>query len=102
MGQEDVREKGFRKRRGSSKSLAERVNATRDRFEELTGLQVESVSGFEPSEDGWNMTVETLELRRVPDTMSLLATYSVDLDSEGEIQGYHRAKRYTRTRSYGV
>jgi hypothetical protein len=84
------------------RTLAERISRARDKFEELTGVEVESVSGFERSDDGWELTVETLELRRVPDTMSLLATYSVEIDSAGEIQGYRRSKRYTRTRSYGV
>lgn len=82
-------------------SMMRRLREAQEQFEELTGLEVEGVSGFERSGDGWNLTLETLELRRVPDTVSLLATYSVELDSEGEIQGYRRTKRYTRGRSDG-
>ncbi|WP_026119420.1 gas vesicle protein GvpO [Nocardiopsis ganjiahuensis] len=83
------------------KSMMQRLREAQEQFEELTGLEVEGASGIERSGDGWQLTFETLELRRVPDTVSLLATYSVELDSEGEIQGYRRTKRYTRGRSDG-
>ncbi|MGX5186650.1 gas vesicle protein GvpO [Streptomyces avermitilis] len=68
-------------------------------FAELTGLEAESVSSFERSEDGWQLQVEVLELARVPDTMSLLASYEVKLDPYGELTGYRRVRRYERGRA---
>ncbi|MEE2046530.1 MULTISPECIES: gas vesicle protein [Nocardiopsidaceae] len=84
------------------KSMMERLREAREQFEEITGIEVESVSSFERDGEGWSLNLETLELRRVPDTVSMLATYSVELDSDGEIQGYRRVKRYTRGRSDGT
>jgi hypothetical protein len=66
---------------------------------ELTGLTAESASSFERTEQGWALEIEVLELERVPDTMSLMATYQVELDPEGQLSGYRRIRRYERGRS---
>ncbi|MFF1477527.1 gas vesicle protein [Streptomyces sp. NPDC058301] len=68
-------------------------------FTALTGMTAESVSSFERSEGGWTLCIEVLELARVPDTMSLLASYEVDLDRQGELTGYRRLRRYERGRA---
>lgn len=52
---------------------------------------------MEPTDDGWQVEVEVLELERVPDTTSVLGTYQVDLDESGELLGYRRLRRYTRS-----
>ena len=57
-------------------------------------MSAETVSSFEQTEDGWSLEVEVLELARVPDTMSLMASYQVDLDPEGQLTGYRRVRRY--------
>lgn len=72
----------------------------RAQLAELTGMSAETVSSFEQTEDGgWTLEVEVLELQRVPDTMSLMASYQVDLDSDGQLTGYRRVRRYERGRA---
>ncbi|MDH6624586.1 hypothetical protein M2271_002390 [Streptomyces sp. LBL] len=71
----------------------------RAQLAELTGMSVENVSSFEQTEDGWALEVEVLELVRVPDTMSLMASYQVELDTDGQLTGYRRVRRYERGRS---
>jgi hypothetical protein len=71
----------------------------RAQLAELTGMTAESVSSFERTEDGWALEIEVLELTRVPDTMSLLASYEVTLDPYGELTGYRRVRRYERGRA---
>src|ERR1044071_8470940 len=71
----------------------------RTQLAELTGMSAESVSSFEQTEDGWSLEVEVLELSRVPDTMSLMASYQVELDPDGELTGYRRVRRYERGRA---
>ena len=63
---------------------------------ELTGKEAEGVVGLERTEDGWTVLVEVLELRRVPNTTDVLATYEVTVDEQGELEGYHRRARYVR------
>ena len=71
----------------------------RAQLTELTGMAAETVSSFEHTEDGWSLEVEVLELPRVPDTMSLMASYRVDLDPRGRLTGYRRVRRYERGRA---
>jgi Gas vesicle synthesis protein GvpO len=71
----------------------------RTQLAELTGMDAENVSSFEQTEDGWSLEIEVLELSRVPDTMSLMASYQVELDPEGQLTGYRRVRRYERGRA---
>jgi hypothetical protein len=76
------------------------LRQARTQLAELTGRSAETVSSFEQNEDGgWTLEIEVLELARVPDTMSLLASYRVDLDPQGQLTGYRRVRRYERGRS---
>ncbi|WP_078507067.1 gas vesicle protein [Streptomyces viridochromogenes] len=75
------------------------LRQARGQLAELTGMEAESVSSFEQTEEGWQLEVEVLELERVPDTMSLMASYQVELDSQGQLTGYRRVRRYERGRS---
>ncbi|MFF9858573.1 gas vesicle protein GvpO [Streptomyces tendae] len=75
------------------------LREARAQLAELTGMTAESVSSFEQTEEGWALEVEVLELERVPDTMSLMASYQVELDDEGQLTGYRRVRRYERGRA---
>ncbi|AKN73589.1 gas vesicle protein [Streptomyces sp. PBH53] len=75
------------------------LRQARSQLAELTGLVPETVSSFEQTEDGWSLEVEVMELARVPDTMSLMASYQVELDPDGELTGYRRIRRYERGRA---
>ena len=67
-----------------------------EQLAELTGQKVEGLSGIHRNDDGWLASAEVLELRRVPETSDVLATYEVELDGDGSLTGYRRVKRYTR------
>jgi len=62
----------------------------------LTGKTAEGVTGIDRDDDGWLVTVEVLELRRIPETTDVLARYEIQTDEKGELTGYRRAGRYTR------
>ncbi|MFE9424693.1 gas vesicle protein [Kitasatospora sp. NPDC006697] len=67
-----------------------------EQLAELLGRIPESVSALRPAEDGWEADVEVMELERVPETTSVLASYRVTLDGQGELLSYERTRRYTR------
>lgn len=83
-------------RRSRKKSRAVVVRQAREQFEEMTGLVPESISAFKSLEDGWQLNIEVVEVARFPDTTSILATYSVQLDADSELVGYERLSRYSR------
>ncbi|WP_331749081.1 gas vesicle protein (plasmid) [Streptomyces sp. NBC_00984] len=89
-------------RTSATKRAARRVSAPRatryaaEQLQELLGRAPESVSAVKPTEDGWQADVEVLELERIPGTTSVMASYRVTLDEEGELLAYERTRRYTR------
>ena len=80
-------------------SPPEVVGRARQQMEQLFGKSVEAVSGFGRPDDnggGWTVTLELLELPRIPDTTSLLGTYEATLDSDGNLLDARRTRRYPR------
>jgi hypothetical protein len=66
------------------------VQRARAQVSELTGLQAETVTGLSRVGDGWIVTVEALELARVPSTMDVLGTFEVTISADGELLGFRR------------
>jgi Gas vesicle synthesis protein GvpO len=86
------------KRKGlSGPKLAQR--ALRE-LSEITGMEAESVSALRRSDDGtWKVTIEILELSRVPSTDDVIGSYEAELDEDGELIGYQRIRRYPRSKA---
>jgi hypothetical protein len=81
--------------------LGELVGGARSSLEALTGKPVDAVSGIEPSDDGYRITLEVLEVQRVPATTDVLATYCVDVDDSGDITSFTKTSRYYRNQRLG-
>ena len=79
-------------------SAAELSRAAVTTVAELTGYRPEAVTALEwDGETGlWRITVDALELSRIPNTTDLLGEYVVQLDEAGTLRGYHRARRFQR------
>jgi hypothetical protein len=87
-------------RKTSSNGRVKSADVVRRALEQvamLTGRKVEGVLGLERKDDGWVVTVELVELRRVPDSTDVLASYAVALDQQGELEGLQRVRRYYRS-----
>lgn len=103
-GEEEEAERGRRASQDENgeKPRRRRLSAPRamryaaEQLEEMLGRAPESVSSVQPTPDGWQAEVEVLELERVPETTSVMASYRVTLDAEGELMAYERTRRYTR------
>lgn len=63
---------------------------------DLTGREAEAVIGLEQADEGWKVLLEAVELRRVPSTTDVMATFEVTLDADGGLQGCRRLQRYSR------
>ena len=72
------------------------ARAAAEQLTELTGRRPEVVVGVERNDDGWQVELEVVESRRIPDSTDILATYRVQVDEDGELMGYYRAQRYVR------
>jgi hypothetical protein len=71
----------------------------RRELQDLLGHPVERVSGVAPDGDGWRLSLDVVELERIPDSTSVLGCYEVVLDEEGDIVEYERTHRYYRNRA---
>lgn len=94
-------EKGSTNRKNGRKEPAELARTAVSTLAQLTGRQPETVLGLRKEEDGWQILVEVVELRRVPNSTDLLGCYAVTLDQDGEVVGYERRRRYQRGQTGG-
>ncbi|MFD8920842.1 gas vesicle protein [Streptomyces sp. NPDC088147] len=63
---------------------------------ELLQREPGSVSALKATDDGWTADVEVVEIEKIPDTTSVMASYRVSLGDQGRLVGYERIRRYSR------
>jgi hypothetical protein len=87
-------------RRNGRLSAPDAIARVRRELPQLLGRPIESVLGIQRNEDErWEVTVQVVELSRIPSTTDVLGAYAVTLDSDGELVGYHRKRRYHRNQT---
>jgi hypothetical protein len=95
-------EREARPRTGASaKEAAAYVRRAREQLRDFHGSESESVSSLERTPEGWRVNLEVVEVRRVPDSTDVLASYEVELDDDGDLLGYRRVRRYYRAQADG-
>jgi hypothetical protein len=72
------------------------VQLAKEQLTQLTGFKADTVSQMRRDEHGWLITVELVEMRRIPDTSDMLATYEARFDEQGTLLTYQRTRRYLR------
>jgi hypothetical protein len=82
--------------RNSHPSTREIAESAVEQVHDLIGRPVESITGVQRDGDEWIVTLEVLELERVPTTTDMLGKYEVTLDRDGELIGTQRTRRYPR------
>jgi hypothetical protein len=95
----EERSNGRTPRRGSSGGIRRVAESATQQLGELTGRRAEFVSGIERTDEGWRLTVEMVEVERIPDSTSVMASYDVQTDGDGNLTGYARSRRYVRSQS---
>jgi Gas vesicle synthesis protein GvpO len=82
-------------------SAAELGKAAMRTVAELTGYNPEAVTALEWDGEFWQVTVDALELSRIPNTTDILGEYLVRLDEDGTLRGYRRERRFQRSEAEG-
>ena len=78
------------------------VKAAHKQLSQLTGLSPDTISSLVKEKLGWQVTVEMVEMKRIPESNDMLATYEVHLSDEGEVLSYRRTQRYLRDQLVSV
>ncbi|MFI0776597.1 gas vesicle protein GvpO [Streptomyces sp. NPDC021212] len=94
----DARGRSGDARRPATTARSAARSAARE-LRDLIGHDPESITSVERHDDGWLIGVEVLETHRIPDSTDILAEYRVEVDGEGGLVSYRRARRYYRGRS---
>jgi len=79
--------------------LADVMAKARREFEMITGREVEAVSSVQRHEGGWTLCLEVVELRRIPESTSILGNYETVVDADGSVIEYQRTGRYHRNQA---
>jgi gas vesicle protein GvpO len=82
----------------TSKRLSgrEAIEQVRRELPELLGRPIEGVLGLESDDGGWMVTVQVVELARIPRSTDVLGAYEVTLDSSGELTSCRLTRRIRR------
>jgi hypothetical protein len=86
-------------RRSGRASIGTVVSNARAQLQELTGRPSEGVTSMERDEEGWRLSVEVVELERIPASTSILGAYDVRVDGDGNLVEYTRIARYHRNQA---
>ncbi len=78
---------------------SEIASQARQELERLLGRVPEAVSGIERRNGHWSVTLEVVELRRIPDSTDVLASYELVLDDDGNVARMARKARYLRSQA---
>ena len=76
---------------------AEIVGQARRELERVLDQEAESVSSLERSNGHWAVTLEVVEVRRIPDSTDILSSYEVVLDDDRNVVRVTRTHRYRRS-----
>lgn len=75
------------------------VRRAREQLESLLERRPESVSALEHTHEGWVVTLEVVEVSRIPESTDVLASYEMELDDDGNLRRYARVRRYRRSQA---
>lgn len=80
-------------------TAAELGKAAMTTVRELTGYEPEAVTALEWDGEFWQVSVDVLELARIPNTTDVMGEYHVRLDEGGTLRGYRRERRFQRSQA---
>jgi hypothetical protein len=87
------------RRKGEAAGAAAIAKHAKAELESITGLDADHVSAVLHQPDGWHVTVDLVELRRIPASTDVLASYEAVLGPTGALLSYRRNRRYFRDQS---
>jgi len=64
--------------------------------EGILNQKAQGVTSVHSEDEEWNVNVEMLERRAVPDTQDILSTYELKLTCDGDVTGYKRTSMRKR------
>ena len=84
----------------ATKVMLNLAEGAKEQLAEVTGFSpVAAVGGFKDDE-GWHITVDAVEMTRIPNSTDIIGTYAVTLDSEGNMVKFEKKRARLRGEPY--
>jgi len=80
--------------------MTELAKRARQQLSEVTGFKPVAAVGSYRDAEGWHITVDMLEMARLPESTDVLGTYVVSLDEEGNMLKFEKKRARLRGESY--
>ena len=77
--------------------LAERA---KEQLAQMTGFKPFAIVGSYKDEEGWHITVDVVELTRIPEATDVIGTYVALLDENGDMMKFEKKRSRLRGDSY--
>jgi hypothetical protein len=65
-------------------------------LQQISGRPVNGVTGLERADEGWRVSVDLVEISRIPPSTDVLGSYEVVVDDDGDLLRYERIRRFIR------
>jgi hypothetical protein len=98
---DDDSDSGSMAQGASADEFTEIVDEAKRKLKELLGAEPERVSGFGRSNGRSTVTLEVVEVHRVPETTDVLASYEVAFDEDRNLVSMSEVRRYLRSQIEG-
>lgn len=82
--------------------VTELIERAKKQMAGATGMRPEAVTGFRQDDGGWLVSVEFLEMSRIPPATDVLGEYDVLVGQEGELLQFQRKRTRLRGEPKGV
>ncbi|MCL5264438.1 MAG: gas vesicle protein [Chloroflexi bacterium] len=77
-------------------NLNELAESAKSQLSQVTGLKPVTVTGTTKDEQGWHVSLDMLEMSRIPPAADVLGSYDVLLDDNGHIVQFERKRTRLR------
>lgn len=81
-------------------AMTEVAERAKRQLAEVTGFKPVAAVGSYRDAKGWHVSVDMLEMARLPDSTDLLGRYEADLDEEGSMVKFEKKRTHIRGMPY--
>lgn len=83
-----------------AQAMTDVAERAKQQLAQVTGFQPVAVVASYRDAKGWHVSVDMLEMARLPDSTDLLGTYEADLDEEGNMIKFEKKRARLRGEPY--
>lgn len=80
--------------------MAELAEQAKEQLAQVTGFKPVAIVGSYKDEEGWHVSVDMLEMARLPECTDVIGTYTAVLDENGDMVKFDKKRARLRGEPY--